>query len=433
MPTIRHRLKIILLAGSALLLTSPSAYAATLAENLQTLLETHKRALAADADVSAAKERVAVAKGEWNPTFDLTTNIGHEERNKPTGSTDTNFVPRNLDLSITQKLWDFGSTNSSIRSAEITLTQAQSTRSAAIQTLLLEGITAHLNVIRAQKLLDFAKGSTANIRKQTELEDARVQRGAGFSTDVLQAKTQLAGALAREIQSQGNLKVSLNRYRAVYGTFPEKIAILKSPRLPVDLLPKSLDETVELALEGNPQLEAARLSADIAREDIRKTRADGFAPVFEGSVENNFKEDNGGTLGSQQERLIKLEATYSFNLGATAINTLKASKQTYIATTNRYGDTKDQIEEQARNAWDNLEIARINAEHLHNQANIAAEFLELARRERQLGNRSLIDVLAGETSLINASSDAAAADTNVAIAVYTLLNVLGSLAPDVVN
>ncbi|NQW02001.1 MAG: TolC family protein [Rhodospirillales bacterium] len=80
-----------------------------------------------------------------------------------------------------------------------------------------------------------------------------------------------------------------------------------------------------------------------------------------------------------------------------------------------------------------METARINTEHLHNQANIAAEFLELARRERQLGNRSLIDVLAGETALINASSDAASADTDVAIAVFTLINVIGAITPDIVD
>ena len=120
-------------------------------------------------------------------------------------------------------------------------------------------------------------------------------------------------------------------------------------------------------------------------------------------------------------------------MGFTAINTLKASQQTHIATVNRFGDTRDLVEEQARNAWDNLETAQSNAQHLHNQADIAAEFLELARRERQLGNRSLIDVLAGETALINASSDAASADTDVAIAVFTILNVMGKLDPKIVD
>ena len=123
----------------------------------------------------------------------------------------------------------------------------------------------------------------------------------------------------------------------------------------------------------------------------------------------------------------------SLNLGLTGINTLRASKYGHLANTSRYNDLRDQTEEQTRNAWDNLETARDNAIQLHNQANIAAEFLELARKERKLGNRSLIEVLGGETALINASSDAASADTTLAIAIYTLLSIMGEIKPKMFN
>ncbi len=409
------------------------AMAESLREALATLAKDHKRMHAANADLKAAEENVEVAFGDWYPALDFTANIGHEEQQKPTGSDDTNFVPRNLETTITQKLWDFGSTNSAIRRAKLTYRQSLATRDATQQTVLLEGLTAYLNVLRASKLTNFSKGSADNIKRQAELEDAKVQRGSGFSTDVLQAKTQLAGALARVIQTQGALKTALNRYRAVYGKPPEDIGKMKDPRLPLEMLPKSLDETVAVVKEGNPQLKASRLSASIAREDVTKTRVDEFLPTFDVIGEHKIKEDNGGTVGSQQEWLVKLEASYDLNLGLTAVNTLRASQQTHVATVNRFGDTRDLVEEQARNAWDNLQTAQSNAEHLHNQADIAAEFLELARRERQLGNRSLIDVLAGETALINASSDATSADTDVAIAVFTLLNVMGRINPKNIN
>ena len=67
------------------------------------------------------------------------------------------------------------------------------------------------------------------------------------------------------------------------------------------------------------------------------------------------------------------------------------------------------------------------------QANIAAEFLDLARKERQLGKRTLIDVLAGETNLINAQSDATSAQSDVIIAGLTLLSVMGQLSVEVVS
>ena len=88
---------------------------------------------------------------------------------------------------------------------------------------------------------------------------------------------------------------------------------------------------------------------------------------------------------------------------------------------------------QARNAWQQLITAKANAEFLNNQANIAGEFLELARKERQVGRRELIDVLAGETALINASSDAAQAEAAVITAAYSLLNAMGRLELDVIK
>ena len=294
---------------------------------------------------------------------------------------------------------------------------------------LVHLILAHLNLVRQFKLLDFAKSSAENIKRQAELEDAKVQRGSGLSTDVLQAKTQLAGAQARVIRTEGDLKNALNRYRAIFGNEPEKLNKLNFPRLPLEVLPESLDELIYIVEENNPSLRAERIGASIAREDLAKTRADEFMPKFDVIGEHKAKEDSGGTVGSQQDWLIKLEASYSLNLGLTAVNTLRASRQNQIATVNRFGDQRDLIEEQARNAWNQLQTTQKNAQSTHNQADIASEFLELARRERELGNRSLIDVLAGETALINASSDATSADTDVAIAVFTMLSVMGQLDP----
>ena len=407
--------------------------AETIQQTLTTLVKTHKRMLAANADVKAAEEQLEVTWGDWYPNLSITANIGHEKQVKPSGSVDTDFVPRNVETTITQKLWDFGSTNSAIRSSELAMRQSKQTRNATKQALLLEGLSAYLNLVRAFKLVNFSSGSVDNIKHQAELEDARVQRGSGFSTDVLQAKTQLAGAEARLIQVRGALKTAINRYRAVFGSAPADIEKMTDPRLPLELLPKALDEAIGVAVKGNPQLKASRTGAQVAREAVVKTRIDQFLPVFEVSAEQKLKEDNAGTEGSQQERMIKLEATYDFNLGLTAINTLKASQQGHVATFNRFGDTQDLVEEQTRNAWDKLQTDQANSQLLHNQADIAAEFLELARRERQLGNRSLIDVLAGETALINASSDATSADTDVAISVFTLLNVMGQLDAKIVD
>ena len=86
-----------------------------------------------------------------------------------------------------------------------------------------------------------------------------------------------------------------------------------------------------------------------------------------------------------------------------------------------------------RNSWDSLQTARATSQFLRNQANIAAEFLEVARKERKMGNRSLLDVLAGETALINAISAARSAETDIRLFAFTLLNAMGRLTLDTVT
>jgi adhesin transport system outer membrane protein len=275
--------------------------------------------------------------------------------------------------------------------------------------------------------------SEDNIKKQTELENARVSRGAGFSTDVLQAKTQLAGAQARRVQAEGALRVARNGYRAVFYADPGPVSEMSKPTLPVHLLPATVEEAVSVAFQQNPQLRVTALASDIARETIVSTQSTGYYPRIDAIGELKYSEDEGGTLGHQNEQLAKIQLTWPFNLGFTAANSVRAARSDFVATQERYADARDLVEEQARNAWENLRTARENAELLMNQANIAAEFLELARKERQLGRRSLLDVLAAETTLVIASSEAASAETDVSIALFTLLNAMGLLDQSVIG
>lgn len=436
-PSSRIRTKIIPCLFGLVLAATPSAYG--LAEEslpffdrYVALLERHKLVKAAESDITGARERIQSSVGGWYPRLNLSAFYGIEKQNN-FATEDTKLLTREFDISVTQLLWDFGVTNSQIRTSQLQLEQVQSQLIAARQDVLLRALSAHVNVRRTYEVLQFAKQSEENIKAQAALEDALVERGAGLSTDVLQAKVTLAGAEARRVQSEGALEVALNSYKTLFYEFPQSATALEVIALPEFLLPESVDEAVQLAFEGNPNLRASMIGARIAAETIQTTRATEFYPTFEFVGEMKFKKEVGGTVGFEREALGKVQFTYPFNLGFTAVNSLRAAEADSTAASRRVSDLQDQIEEQARNAWSNLRTARENAALLRNQANISAEFLELARKERQLGKRSLIDVLAGETNLINSQSDAASAESDVIIANITLLSVMGQLGAEVVS
>ena len=399
---------------------------------LPDLLRSHGLIKAAQSDLNAANERKREAWGAWFPNLVVGSHWALEDNNKAPGSDDTRMYARGLDLTATQLLWDFGGANAGIRIAELGQDIAAVNLEVTKQDLLLRAITAYLNFKRAGDVLKYAVQSERNIKKQTELENALVRRGAGLSSDVMQAKQQLAAASALRVQSLGALKVAQNNYRAVFRTDPPPFSKMGKTKIPISSLPKNLKDAVEIAGRENPKLKVASTSTVLTREAV-KVATGALSPRIEAIATAKHKDNQGGTAGIAEEYSGKFQVTWPINLGLTAINTLSAAKSDSTATDLRVGEQRYLIEEQVRNAWDSLQTARSTSQFLRNQANIASEFLEVARKERKMGNRSLLDVLAGETALINAISAARSAETDIRLFAFTLLNAMGRLTLDTIK
>jgi adhesin transport system outer membrane protein len=413
--------------AALVLAIAPPAGAETLRDQIEQMLSGHKRLSAAQADERAADSNTWKARGGYFPDLKLTADKGrqHLRKNDPTTSTD--LIERQAGVSVTQNLIDFGKTDAEVDKADMALEQSKTTVASVRQDLILEGVSAYINLHRAYRSLAYAEQSVANIRRQTGLEESRVELGAGMPTDVLQAKSELAGAQARLVRAKGSLVAAVNRYRAVFGDAPPPAAEIEPVPVPLTRLPTTLDDAVATAQQNNYQLRAARLTSTIAQAEVRRVIGAELAPKLNAVAESKVKVNLDGTVGNQQEQVFKLEVAYPFNLGFAPVSSLNAAREAVLAADNRHADARDVVEEQVRNAWQALATARENADYLENQARISAEFLRMAREERLHGRRSLIDVLAGETRLINAQSDAASAEADVAVAAFTLLKTEGAL------
>jgi len=402
--------------------------AETFVEKLNQLVLTHKRILAAKETVKSFEERLSVSNKAWFPELSSTMFYGYEQRNLAPGNRNTYMPPHEVDLKITQPLFDFGSKSSALEVSKLQLMQSEYVLDATIQGIVLEAITAQVNLISTIDLEAYAKRSVSNIKKQAKLENARVSIGSGFSTDVLQAKAQLAGAEARYTLAKGARSTAENRYRSVFGSLPAENKNLEQLEIPTDRLPVSIDVAVSRSLKNNAQIKALLVARDIAKASVKQTRATEFSPTVNLILDTKYKHNVSGTSGNAYETILKGELTYNFNLGATSFNNVASVKADYFASANRLMDAQNLVEEQARNSYEQLRITQTNAQFLRNQANISGEFLRLARKERRLGRRSLLDVLSGETVEINASSDATSAENQVIVAAYSMLFVMGDLS-----
>ena len=423
------KLKRIILGLITTSFLSVPVLAESLPDLLSELLKNDNQIKAAQADLESAGESIDTAKGAYYPLLNITGTYGKEQQLKH-NALDTSLVSREIDFTVTQRIWDFGATDAVVDIVKLQRKKTGTALQVTESNILLQAFSAYMNVLRAYQVYQFAIKSEKNVRRQTELEDALVESGAGATTDILQAKVQLAGAMARRVQTNGALEVAKNTYKGVFLKKVGNISEMVSPRLPLDKIPLTQEKAVEAAIKGSPLLQSSNLDTLISKKTIEQTFASSFGPTIDGIVDYKVKRDVGSTAGTQTEKFAKVQFTLPFNLGMTAINTLKASEFANSASNYRFADAKNQLEVRTRNAWQQLQTTQENAKLLKNQARIAAAFLVLAREERKLDRRSLLDVLSGEVALINAKSDAASAETDIAIAVVTLLDAMGALRED---
>ena len=394
---------------------------------LKIVLNNHKTILATKNDIKAAELRVKQSKGGYYPSLDVTANWGHENIIKYGPGNNTQLNARDATAKLTQTITDFGLTKSTVKTSKLSLKQTQATENQIKNDILLRAITAYLRVIQSRESVRYAIQSVANIKKQTELEDAAVSAGGGLTSDVLQAKTQLAGAQARLIQFEGVLASSKHEFEYIFGSFPENLNSLSLLKPVFEKLPETIDEAEKSTIENNPTLLAARITEDIGKEAINTAKSSLY-PTLKGIISHSEKQDFGGIVGFKRETSAKLDFAYPLNLSLSEYAGKDAAVESYLATSTRIKDQEDMIKQMLRTTWDGLKTAQQNAQFLTNQARISGEFLELARQERQAGNRTLLDVLGGETALINAQADAIAAKIEVLINSYTLLSLMGGLS-----
>ncbi len=400
----------------------------TLHTLLTGLIESHEEIKNYQAQVKQAEEKYSKSKGLYYPSMDFRANGGRELIEKEFGA-DTEENRYQLSLRGNQLITDFGKTANKIARAGLQLEQAKTKFEATKQKLILEGIKAYLNLIRSREKLKSTQLSEDRIKTLTGVEETLVERGAGLSSDVLQAKSQLAGAMAKNIEAAGDLKLAKNRFQTLFFFIPTDAQINGYPDIlvPNDKIPVSLNDAIGQAKEQNPELLVSRYNARIAKSDVNISKTE-FYPNLNIYGEAIRKENDDGVLGYRNEYAAGLELRYNIFNGGSDRAELRSAVANKSAKNSALTYARRQIEEQVTSAWENLSTLDMKNELLEQQASIVESFLELAKKERKMGTRSLLDVLNGEINYINALATAISARQDTKIAAFNLFYAMGSIS-----
>lgn len=408
-------------------LQSVSAQTISFSQALEPLIKNAPRTLAASADLQAAGERVnEVNRRAWAPQFELNASAGYQRFEKPNAELHEVDDARTHTLRVTQLISDFGRSDKSIQENEKVKNQAEAGLEAMKQGVVLDAFQAYLSVQRADKVLSFARLSEKNIVEQARIEDSMVVAGRGYVSNVLQAKAQLAGAQARRVRAEGAQSVALYRVKAVFGEMAKGLTY--EQQVPVAMnLPLSLNAALEEAQKNSLQIQLGKYRSEALSARMASIRAREYAPRLQVLFESRRASAFDGVMGTVKDDRAQIQLNYPINLGMAGSAAINSAQHDIAASIAREDETRNLVQEQVAISWRNLETAKDNQINLQNQVRLAQEFLSIAKQERTVGKRTLLDVLSAETNLLNAQSDLASTDFDVISASYTLLQAIGKL------
>ncbi|MBF0140561.1 MAG: TolC family protein [Magnetococcales bacterium] len=421
----------ILISSFLFLILGRLSFAEELSGLLGAVLEQSPKIKSAHLDVAKAEFEIRQATGGRLPQVTASGAYGYQEMN-PESLADTSLNTKHLQVKTTQMLFDGHETDYSEAISRLNHEKAVLSLEQIRQQLILDAATAYLGVVKAVGQLAYARQSEENIRRQTGMEEVRVQHGSGVTTDVLQIKTQLSGSMAARAAAEGAVVLASNQFARVFGFLPVAPEKLVEPGLTEETLPEKMEEAVAQALEHNLSLKIAAKTVEVLQIQKKLVQST-FYPRLELVGQADFKSDYEGVIGHKSEYLGSVNFTLPLYSGGRDLARLRAADSGFESAQQLLGEQRRLIEETVRNAWQSMETARETFNYLDTQKDIAGEFLDLARKERGLGRRSLIDVLNGETHYINATSRTVAARNDLLANRYQLLFLMGKIDLQVID
>lgn len=416
---------LLLMAGPAL------AKPFTLADALGVAYETNPQLAAQRAKLRATDEDVAKANAGWRPTVNAQGEYGtqHYEFGGgiPPGYPKTsNSHPMQGTVTLNQPIFRGGRTWVEISKAKALVRAGRAQLADTESQVLLAAVTAYMDVVRDQAVVDLRQNNVAVLAKQLKATELQFKVGELTRTDVAQSRARLAGAQAELVTAEGQLAVSRASFLQVIGRPVETLA--KENKLPE--LPSTMDAAQALALKQSPTLIAAReteRAADLAINDSVG------AMLPQVSLQAQY-----GYSGSQSfAGFISQPATNSTSLmamltvplyqGGADEADVRQAKDLHSQSQLNLVYTDRKVREAVQAAWQSFQSAQ--SAIASNEAQVQANQLayEGVRKEQQVGARTILDVLNAEQELLNSQVAVVTSRRNAEVAAYQLLSATGQL------
>jgi outer membrane protein len=336
-------------------------------------------------------------------------------------------MPREATVTITQPLFR-GDTIANTRKAKALVEAGRGQLLATEETVLLNAVTAYMDVIRYQDAVKYQQDSVQILQQLRDNVQQRITLGELSRTDFAQTEGRLSGAMSDLTQSQNQLAASHAAFEHVIGRPAESLE--ESPVLPV--LPENYEVAEQMALRNNPTLLYAREQA-IAADYAAGAAFGALLPSL--SLQGQYQRSVDQIAPGIKINALSVMAQLTIPLyqGGAEYAEIRQAREQRTQANFTTSDAEREVREELRTADESLRSAERELTILQQQVAADEVALEGVQQETRVGGRSVLDVLIAEQDLVNARLTLVGTRRNIYVAAYQVLSDTGALTARALN
>ena len=402
----------------------------------------------ARAGARVTDENVAIAKSGYRPVITGTGSINYTSTNvnprlSGVGNSSSRITTGSFGVQIQQTLFDGFQTKNNVHSAEAQVQASfENLRNTEMNTLF-NAASAYMDVIRDRRIAVLTEQNLEFLNEQARAARSRLEVGEGTRTDVAQADASRSEAVAQLAAARANALASAASYRAIVGEDPGNL----KPASPLaKLLPKSVNAAYGMAESQHPAILSAQHIVDAAGFAVKSSEGQ-LLPQITGlaSVDSGFTNTQpfspptipgtsfgavntgGGQNGTNTSASIGAQINIPLYQGGRVSAQVRQAKEQLGQARIDVDVSRDQVRQAVTSAWTSYTAARENV--TANRETVAATQLALngVIEERNVGQRTTLDVLNAQQDVITAQVNLAASERDVVVGSYAILSAIGAL------
>jgi outer membrane protein len=342
-------------------------------------------------------------------------------------------VQPSFGLTATQTLYNGFQNGNRTRQAESQVFAARETLRSMEQTVLLDAATAYMNLLRDAAILELQRSNVNVLEVTLRQTRDRFTAGEVTRTDVAQAEASLAQGRSQLAQAESNYVTSRANFRQVIGVDPPSRLAAASP---VDrFFPSTVDAAVARGNNENPNITSSMYLVDVAVLQVKVAEGALYPTVAAvGAVTKSY----GGSATSlaapeSLAALIAAQLTVPLYQGGSEYAGTRQAKESLGQQRLNLALSRDLVRSQVVQAWGQNEAAKAQIASQQAQVTSAEVALNGIREEARVGQRTTLDVLNAQQTLVNARVALVIAQHDRVVASYTVLSAVGSLSPQVLG